>query len=185
MKMKNNSGDVFELLEEYEEKIGKRKWVFWVIRFEETGYTRIVYKYNAEKGKVRDLYKPSFCGIGYQGEFKKISYWKQARRLWENMLKRCYDSNYKAGYYGKGYSVDKRWHCFANFLEDLPGLGNFHKWIEGFNKKRPQYNLDKDLKLINNKVYCKQYCSFVLERINKAAGARKGKPYTKNPKQVK
>lgn len=181
-KLKNNSGHEFLVLDEYMKKIGSRRHSMWLIQFINTGYTAEVYKSNAEKGKAKDPYEPSLCGVGYQGEHERPYYWKQARRLWSNMIKRCYDPNYKSGYYGRGYTVNDRWKCFANFLEDLPELDNFDKWLEGFHEGKPRYNLDKDLIVRGNKVYCKQCCSFVLESINKAEGARNGKPYTKKPR---
>lgn len=179
MILSNNAGDEFEVLREYKKVINKRSFTMWDIRFLSTNTILTVYKSNAEKGKTKDPYKPSFCGVGYQGEFEKVYYWKQAKRLWSNMLKRCYDPNYEQGYYGRGFTVDKHWLCFANFLKDLPTLENFDKWLDGFNEGKGKYNLDKDLKLEGNKVYCKQFCEFVPEGINKAAGARNGKPYTK------
>lgn len=182
MKMKNNAGDEFEVIREYIAKVGNRTFTMWDVRFLNTNTIKTVYKSNAEKGKVRDPYKPSFCGIGYDGEFEKVVYWRQAKRLWSNMIKRCYDPNYRQGYFGRGYSVDSRWLCFSNFLKDLPELENFKEWLLGFEEGKPKYNLDKDLKLEGNKIYCKQFCSFVPEGINKAAGARNGKPYTKKPR---
>lgn len=182
MILKNNSGDEFEVLREYKKVIGKRTFTMWDIKFLGTNTIKTVYKTNAEKGKAKDPYKPSNCKVGYDGEFEKNYFWKQAKRLWSNMIKRCYDPNYKEGYYGRGYSVDSRWLCFANFLEDLPELGNFYEWLDGFKEGYGKYNLDKDLKLEGNKVYCKQFCSFVPEGINKAAGARNGKPFTKKPR---
>lgn len=179
MKMKNNLGDEFTVLKEYPKKIGKRVWVMWLIQFQGTGFTKEVYKNNAEKGKARDPYKIAFCGVGYEGEPDKTPYHKQARRLWSNMIKRCYDEKYESGYYGRGYTVSDSWKCFANFLRDLPKLDNFELWLEGFDKNKPTYNLDKGLKVKGNKVYCKECCSFVLESVNKAAGARNGKPFTK------
>jgi len=184
MKMKNNSGDYFTVLGEYSKKIKNRIWPMWLIQFEGTGSTIEVYKSNASRGKVKDPYKISFCGVGYIGEPSKPHYRKQAYRLWSNMLKRCYDEKYKSGYYGRGYSVCERWKCFANFLEDLPHLDNFDQWLRGFNDLYPSYNLDKDLRVKGNKVYCKECCSFVLESINKSEGAKNGKPYTKNKRVV-
>ena len=151
----------------------------WLIQFEATGYTKEVYTSNASKGKVKDPYTASFCGVGYDGVFNKTPYWKQAKRLWCNMLKRCYDPNYDSGYWGRGITVDSRWLCFSNFLEDLPALGNFDDWLAGFEAGNLKYNLDKDLQVDGNKVYSKECCSFILESVNKAAGARNGKPYTK------
>jgi len=183
--LKNNAGDSFRILKEYNKKIRNRFFKMWLIQFTDTGFTKEIYESNGCKGKVKDLYKPSFYGVGYSGEHSRPYYWKQARRLWENMIKRCYDPNYPSGYYGRGITVDERWKCFANFLEDLPELENFKKWLDGFNSDSDSYNLDKDLKVESNTVYCKECCSFVLESINKAAGAKNGKPYTKNPRPVK
>lgn len=180
--MINNAGQEFVVLREYSKRIGRRTWPMLVIQFTETGTTKEVYKCNAIQGKTKDPYSPSFLGIGFLGEHEKPYYWKQAKRLWSNMLKRCYDSNYAQGYYGRGYTVERRWLCFANFLDDLPNVDDFDNWILGFDKTKPQYNLDKDLKVPGNKVYSRECCAFVPEYENKSAGARNGKPYAKNPK---
>lgn len=176
-KLKNNSGQEFVVLKEYVKKVKTRKWDMWLVQFTLTGYTKEVYKYNAIKGKVRDPYEISFCGVGYDGEFDKVPYWKQAKRLWCNMIKRCYDSNYKTGYYGRGITVDEHWLCFGNFLRDLPKLENFSKWLEGFEEGKPKYNLDKDLIVKWNTVYSRECCSFVLESINKSAGSKNKRHY--------
>jgi len=141
-----------------------------VVQFLQTGYTTDVYIDNATAGKVKDPYYPSSYGVGYLGEFKKNSYWKQCYQLWRNMMKRCYSEKDLKGYYGKGVSVCTRWLCFANFLEDLPKLENFEKWLKG-HTNGDRYNLDKDLKVEGNKVYCPELCSFVTEYENKSAGA--------------
>lgn len=185
-KMLNNSGDEFTILKEYSKHIGNRVCVMWLIQFTNTGYTKEVYKNNAKKGKAKDPYEPSIQSKGYEGESNKnLTYYKTARRLWSNMIKRCYDPNYDSGYYGRGYSVSDRWLCFANFLEDVSELDNFDKWLLGFEDQYPRYNLDKDLKVKGNKVYCKACCSFVLESINKSEGAKNGKPFTKKPRPNK
>lgn len=171
---KNNAGHSFIILSSIDDRKS-------VVQFINTGFTTTVYNSNLNAGKVRDPYEPSYDGIGYSGVFdKKIPYWKKAKQLWSNMIKRCYCDNYPTGYYGRGITVDKRWQCFANFLEDLPHLDNFELWLNGNGM-----NLDKDLKIDGNKVYCKEACGFVHESINKAAGARNGKPYTKKEKSPK
>ncbi len=184
-KLTNNSGDTFVVLQEYTRKVGKRNHSFWVIQFEETGTVIEVYKANASNGKARDPFKPSLCGVGYRGIYSKPPYYHQASRLWSNMIKRCYDENYEAGYFGRGYTVSNQWKNFSNFLNDIPKLDNFNKWLEGFNSDSPKYNLDKDLTLKGNKIYCKEFCNFILESINKSEGAKNGKPYTKKPKPNK
>lgn len=177
LKLSNNAGQEFLVLKEYSKKIKNRKWEMWTVQFTNTGYTREVYKQNALLGKVRDPYEISFCGVGFEGEFEKVSYWKQAKRLWCNMLKRCYSENYPTGYYGRGITVDSRWLCFSNFLYDLPELENFDNWLEGFKEGCLKYNLDKDLIIEGNKVYSRECCSFVLDSVNKSAGAKNSRPF--------
>lgn len=141
-----------------------------LVQFHETGYTTEANIDNARVGKVRDPYYPSSYGKGYYGEPENKPYKKQALQLWRNMLKRCYSSKDPRGYYGKGVSVDSRWLCFANFLEDLPKLRNFDKWLNGYKEGQPKFNLDKDLKIEGNKVYSREACEFVSEYDNKSAG---------------
>ena len=157
----SNSGKEFKIL--------SREGKSCVIQFSETGYVRKANIDNARCGKVRDLYSPSVYGVGYYGEFTKVPYWKQAKQLWSNVMKRCYNPKDSMGYYGKAF-VDERWLCFANFLEDLPTLENFDKWLAGKDNGNP-YNFDKDLKVPGNKVYSKDTCMFVTEYENKSAGA--------------
>lgn len=166
----SNSGKSFYIL--------SREGKACVIQFVETGYTRTANIDNVKAGKVRDMYATSVYGVGYYGEFKKVPYWKQAKQLWQNMLKRCYCEADKRGYYGKGVTVDPRWHCFANFLEDISKLKNFNFWLQGQNGSAEKYNLDKDLLVPGCKVYSKTTCQFITESENKAFGGKNGKPCT-------
>lgn len=139
------------------------------VRFIATGYETEAYIENVKKGKITDPYAISVLGVGHIGEFPRVSYWRQAKQLWSNMMKRCYNPKDYMGYYGRAF-VEERWLCFSNFLFDLPNLENFDKWLEGKNGG-PVYNLDKDLKVVGNKTYSKDLCSFVTEYENKSAGA--------------
>lgn len=150
-------------------KIVRKKANKCVVVFDNTGYTREAEIHNVRKGKINDPYEKSFLGIGYLGEYKKVSYWKQAKQLWSNVMKRCYNPKDYMGYFGEAF-VEEHWQCFANFLYDLPELENFDKWLEGKTNGKP-YNLDKDLKLPGNKIYSKENCMFVTEYENKSAGA--------------
>lgn len=140
------------------------------VLFENTGYTTEAFIDNVKAGKIKDPYEKSFLGLGYIGEFKKVVYWKQAKQLWCNVMKRCYNPKDQQGYYGKAF-VDVRWHCFANFLEDLPKLENFDKWLVGGDTTKDRYNLDKDTKFTGNRIYSKETCMFITEHENKSAGA--------------
>ena len=124
-----------------------------VVKFLESGSTRIANIDNIKVGKVKDLYAPSRYGVGYDGDFIKCLYWKKAKDLWSNMLKRCYCRTDKKGYYGKCI-VAPRWHCFSNFLSDLPMLPRFKDWE--LNKRM---ELDKD-ELGDSTVYSREVCQF-------------------------
>ena len=149
-----------------------------LIKFNKSGSVRCVSMHNVTKGKVRDLYAPSRYGIGYDGDSTKVPYWKRAKDLWSNMLKRCYCEKDPKGYFGK-VVVDARWHCFANFLEDLPKLIGFEKWL---NKENMQ--LDKDY-LSDSKVYSLHTCCFLSEFKNKSIqpNYREGKAFCAETRQ--
>lgn len=157
----NNSGKKLKVLR----KNGKN----CIIQFLDTGYTRQCNYQNIKAGKVTDPYAVSVYGVGYNGEFEKVHYWKQAKQLWKNMMKRCYSEKDPRGYFGRAF-VDSRWKCFANFLKDLPELENFDLWLKGQKENSEKYNLDKDLKIQGNKYYSKEACQFVTEFENKSAG---------------
>lgn len=166
----SNAGHSFEILRKQGDQC--------IIRFTNTGYIRKANIVNIRAGKVRDFYEPSIYGVGYYGEFTKVAYWKQAKQLWQNMLKRCYCEKDERGYFGE-VDVCPRWHCFSNFLIDLPKLENFENWLKGQETGSTKYNLDKDTLVDGCKHYSKETCRFITEYENKSAGARNGKPYTK------
>ena len=155
MKYINNAGLEFTCVTELP---GRQ----WIIKFTKSGSTRVVRKDNALRGKVRDLYEPSRYGVGYDGDFTKVPHWKRAKDLWSNMLKRCYFKADAHGYYGRCF-VDKRWHCFANFLSDIQELAGFSDWLA--NRKM---QLDKDHLVPGNDTYSRHTCCFLSEFKNKS-----------------
>lgn len=146
-------------------KANRLKGKTWLVTFTDTGSTRKANIDNIKKGKVKDLYYPSRYGIGYDGEFIRVPYWRKAKDLWSNMLKRCYFEKDSKGYFGR-CTVAPRWHCFANFLEDMKTLPNFDKWLEN----TTPYELDKDSIVPNNSVYSKDTCMFLDRHTNRANG---------------
>ncbi len=158
----NNSGNEFT--------VTRRKGPRCIVVFKDTNYMTEAYWENVVKGKVSDPYFKSFLGVGFLGEFKTVPYWKKAKQLWSNMMKRCYNENDPKGYFGKAF-VDPRWHCFANFLEDIPSLPNFQSWLD-FDKTGIKYSLDKDLIISGNKIYSKHACSFQPDSLNKGATSK-------------
>lgn len=155
----NGSGD-FILLE----KQGKK----CIIRFVTTGFVTTALWDNLKVGKVKDPYFKSCYGVGHLGEFKKVAYWKQAKQLWRNMLRRCYNETGVSSYTKKGVTVDDRWLCFADFLEDLPKLDNFEFWLSAHNGKTEKYDLDKDYRIKGNTVYSRDACMFLPQSVNRS-----------------
>ena len=71
------------------------------------------------------------------------------------MLNRCYGKSYQSrnpNYYG--CTVDKKWLSFTEFKS----------WMENQDWKGKQ--LDKDIKIIGNKIYSSETCLFVTQKIN-------------------
>ena len=168
--MQNNSGQTFIVLDERKvNRVNSKGYHRQVlVQFKDTGTTKWVYRENATKGKVNDPYAVSVYGLGYTGEAdRNIPYYKQAKQLWRNMMKRCYSTKDKKGYYGFAF-VCTRWHCFENFINDLPQLENFDLWLS---KENGNYNLDKD-KYGDGKYYSKENCCFITEHENKSLGGK-------------
>jgi len=134
-----------------------------VIKFVKSGSVRMANMDNIRAGKVKDLYSPTRYGVGYDGDIVKTPYWKRARELWSNMLKRCYCNKKTARnntYYNK-VIVSARWKCFANFLKDLPKLEGFRDW-----EQNKGMELDKDIKG-DGTVYDIYTCCFTTGTINR------------------
>jgi hypothetical protein len=140
-----------------------------IIQFTKTGSVRRANIDNIKVGKVRDLYATSCYGVGYLGVYKRTGYHVQANQLWRNMIKRCYTDDPR-GYKSKKTTVDPRWHCLSNFIDDLPKLKNFNRWLANEN-----YQLDKDLLVPGSNVYSLETCQFISEAENKSAGKKNKK----------
>lgn len=113
------------------------------------------------KMKIHDPYFPSYAGVGYYGKPHR-EYSTKEINLWRGILKRCYQESsttYKR--YGvKGVTVCKRWHCFANFLEDISTIPGYEDWL----RHPGSYALDKDYYSANQ--YGPKTCVFVSNRLN-------------------
>ena len=139
-----------------------------------------------KKGEVLNPYHKSQCGVGYIGLMGDNSRPKTNGReyiLWRNMIKRCYDENSQKSSY-KDVTVCERWHCFANFLEDIKLIDGYELWL----KNPKTMALDKDIKQQNveNKVYSLQTCTFITVSENtKERNVRHGLPHSKRRVVVK
>lgn len=159
----NNYGE-FEIVSEIKSNKKKRKFI---IRFLQTGTKKECYINEILKGEVKDNFLPKIHGIGYLGNGHKKGN-EKLYNIWISMIGRCYNKNDKAyKYYGeKGITIDRRWHCFEYFLEDVIKLKNYNENLT----KKSLIELDKDLLQLNvetsKKVYSKETCIWIPKRTN-------------------
>ena len=111
---------------------------------------------NFKNGSINNPYAKTSCDVGYIGEtnIEKTSYIH-----WHGMITRCYNKNsQKVRESYIGCSVCEEWLCYKNFKE----------WFNEnyYEIKNEKMHLDKDILINNNKLYSKDTCLFVPERIN-------------------
>ena len=116
-----------------------------------------------KKGTIKCPYEPRYYGKGYLGEGKyKMSEngeFKKEYKIWHGMLQRCYCPKYH-----EKYPTYKE--CT---IEDyLLNFQHMCKWLEENYYEIPGevMCLDKDILCKGNKVYSRDTCIFVPERIN-------------------
>ena len=134
------------------------------VYFPEYSWTSENKKYdNFKKGKIKCPYEPRYYGKGYLGEGKyKMSIdGKHTDEfiIWYHMLERCYDPKYqeREPTY-KGCRIEDYLLNFQHICE----------WIKDNYYEIPGeiMCLDKDILCKGNKVYSRETCIFVPERIN-------------------
>lgn len=112
---------------------------------------------NFTHGKLTNPYDKSIYGVGFIGngnyDSHHISY-----PVWFNMIKRCYKE--QKSYDDESYNdcvVDAEWHNFQNFA----------KWYEeNMYVCNEKLVIDKDIKTHGNRIYTKENCMLLPERIN-------------------
>lgn len=138
-----------------------------LVEFVDTGYQCRTRAGEIKRGAgIKDRLRPSVYGVGYigVGEFKANSrrHKSAAYGAWNNMLERCYSKKYQKKYpYWKDCTVCDKWHNFQNFARWF-----FQNYIEG-------YDLDKDMQITGNRMYCPEACKFIPPSENRLT---RGKP---------
>lgn len=154
------------------------------IKFLETGYETISYNGNLHKGHVTDRFVPTVYGVGilgYKRDYGDPDY-KKIFTHWMQMMRRCYDTNYKqyCNYGGEGVRVCERWHYFHNFYDDFSKIDGYSEEIMKIKTFR---HLDKDIKQQFNdnkdKIYSLKTCKLVLKEENEKFKRQKARPYVK------
>ena len=116
-----------------------------------------------KNGEIKCLYEPRYYGKGYLGEGKykvrengKLT---DEYKIWHGVLQRCYDPKFheKHSTY-KDCTVE-------DYLLNFQHMG---KWLEDNYYEVPgeKMCLDKDILCKGNKIYSRDTCIFVPERIN-------------------
>ena len=124
-----------------------------------------------KNGNIKCPYEPRICEVGYLGEgkykVKEDGKHTNEYRIYYEMLRRCYDSKFQEKHPSyKGCTAENDWFNFQNMAE----------WIENNYYEVPgeKMHLDKDILCKGNKVYSRNTCIFVPQRINEL--------FTKNDK---
>ena len=127
----------------------------WI--FEHTQYTAF------KNGNIKCPYERRYYGKGFLGEgkYKMSINGKKTDRynIWHRMLQRCYDPKFHEKYPTyKGCKVE----------EYLLNFQNMGEWLEENYYEIPgeRMCLDKDILCKGNKIYSRDTCIFVPERIN-------------------
>ena len=125
-------------------------------------FEHAIYK-NFKNEKIKCPYEPRYYGVGYigEGKYKAFENGKQTDkyRIWYNMLERCYDPKYQ----------EKRPTYKGCTVEDyLLNFQNMSEWINEnyYEVLGEKMQLDKDILYKGNKVYSRESCIFVPQRIN-------------------
>ena len=134
------------------------------VYFPEYNWTFEHAKYDKfKKGNIKCPYEPRTYGVGYLGEgkYKTRENGKTTNeyKIYYSMLMRCYDSKYQEKYPTyKGCKVE-------DYLLNFQHMG---EWIDENYYEVPgeQMCLDKDILCKGNKVYSRETCIFVPQRIN-------------------
>lgn len=82
---------------------------------------------------------------------------------WRRMLQRCYDIQYK---------IDHPTYEGVVCCDDWKDYQNFAKWFYEKSNYQEGFELDKDLLLIDNKMYSPKTCCFLPKEVNKTLSTR-------------
>ncbi|EMN1411729.1 hypothetical protein ROS59_003788 [Enterobacter cloacae] len=107
--------------------------------------------------------KPTVYDIGIKGdELPAQVKGKMVKEYatWKEMLRRVADEKSLQQFPTyRECSVCERWLYYPNFYHDIKKLPGYDEWYN--NTERCKYNLDKDIRIPNAKVYSPETCIFV------------------------
>ncbi len=153
----------------------------YTVLFEDSGhgvYTTEATLSNIRNGQVKNKLHPTVCGVGFIGvgthKVSELRTTTRQYRLWKSMMERCYSVKYlrKRPTY-RGCHVCDRWHNFQLFCEDICKLVGYEAWLNKSNNMQ----LDKDIRIVGNKMYSCATCMFVSAHDNNSYAQITGKTY--------
>lgn len=113
--------------------------------------------------EIRCPYETRVQGVGYLGEgehkVSKNGDHTKCYRTWKDMLKRCYNSEYKEKH--PAYKDCK----VEPYLLNFQNMAEFYESIY-YEVPSERMELDKDILFKGNKVYSRETCVFVPQKIN-------------------
>lgn len=108
-----------------------------------------------------DIYGVATKGYGLYNS----SNHKHAFQVWLDMLRRCYDLKFQQTHPSyKNCTVCKEWLNFQNFVV----------WYDAISKGHSNWQIDKDIRCKNNKIYSPETCLIIPQRINLLIIRRQG-----------
>jgi len=117
---------------------------------------------NLKRGEALDIYAPTIYGIGYLGKASAKNNMSLYSR-WIDMIERCYVHNREEKFPNYvNTSVNKRWHCFENYIEDCLTMESY-QWT--LDNPHIRFDMDKDI-LGDSSIYSKQSTIFIPHDIN-------------------
>lgn len=173
MKSKIKAGDVFKTNQgcsctviSYESRISV------LIEFNDKHKHRLVVRAkHLASGYIKNPYHPSVRGKGFigVGDFKAYHNKKvtDEYKRWSSMFRRCYSK-----------IEEKRRSSYSDceVHEDWFDFQNFASWLTANKYYKDDYQLDKDLLVLGNKVYSAETCCLVPTQINNLLLDKKSKP---------
>ena len=172
---KNNG--YFKVLSKLKNK--NKKCGYYLVEFLDTGFIKELRTDSIKNGVAKDWLRPSRFGVGYIGVGTYAATFKgkgtKCAIIWKHMLERCYSPQFqKRSPTYVGCTVTPEWHNFQIFA----------KWFyENYPKDGKVYELDKDFKVKNNKVYAPNTCTFLSPYKNKQISHEKFHQFV-NPEGV-
>lgn len=137
-----------------------------IVEFQDKYKAKVYTNYgNFSKGKVKNPYHPTVCGVGMIGDkYPASKNYKHLKEYiaWKSMIHRCFDKNFKniRCTYENAICCDE-WLLYENFYEWLHSQDNFEKWLNG-----DRWAIDKDILYKGNEIYSPQTCCLVPNNVN-------------------